>query len=88
LNHNRGVTADVDMSLHFEMLVPTATPADIVAGLNAERVKALRSPGIKEQFAKQGFEPLTGSRDEFNTIMMTRFGELMRAGNIWNIQAD
>ena len=38
--------------------MPSATPADIVARLNAETGKALETPAIKE---KLGLEPAGGS---------------------------
>jgi tripartite-type tricarboxylate transporter receptor subunit TctC len=45
------------------LLVPVATPKDVVARLNREAVKALESAEIKERFAGMGVEPV-GSTPE------------------------
>jgi tripartite-type tricarboxylate transporter receptor subunit TctC len=46
------------------LLVPAATPADIVARLNSETVKALDSPVLKERLSTLGLEPAGSSSSE------------------------
>ena len=55
-----GVPGFVVTGYHL-LLVPGATPATIVARLNAETVKALESAAIREQLASFGLEPAGGS---------------------------
>ena len=43
------------------LLVPSATPSDIVAKLNAETLKTLGLPHVKERLATLGLEPAGGS---------------------------
>ena len=43
------------------LLVPGATPPDIVARLNTEAVKALQSSAVKERLSTLGLEPAGGS---------------------------
>ena len=48
------------------LLVPAATPKDVVARLNREAVKALESADLKERFAGMGVEPVSSTPD--NTV--------------------
>jgi tripartite-type tricarboxylate transporter receptor subunit TctC len=45
------------------LVVPAATPKDVVARLNREAVKALSAPDVRERYAGMGVEP-TGSTPE------------------------
>ena len=55
-----GVRGFVVTGFHL-LLVPGATPAEIVTKLNVETVKALESPAIREKLASFGFEPAGSS---------------------------
>jgi tripartite-type tricarboxylate transporter receptor subunit TctC len=46
------------------MLVPAATPKDVVARLNREAVKALESAQLKERFAGMGVEPVSSTPEQ------------------------
>jgi tripartite-type tricarboxylate transporter receptor subunit TctC len=48
------------------MFAPAATPRDILRRLNAEVVKALASPDIKERFHQLGFETVGSSPQELD----------------------
>jgi tripartite-type tricarboxylate transporter receptor subunit TctC len=50
----------------FIMMAPAGTPREIIAKLNAESVKALQSPALKERLATLGLEPV-GSSPEATT---------------------
>jgi tripartite-type tricarboxylate transporter receptor subunit TctC len=50
---------------------PTGMPREPVARLNAELVKVLNAPEMKERFAKQGTEVRTGSPDSLGQWMKT-----------------
>ncbi|HSQ05228.1 MAG TPA: tripartite tricarboxylate transporter substrate-binding protein, partial [Burkholderiales bacterium] len=39
------------------LLVPAATPKDIIARLNSEAVKALGTPDVRERYAGMGVDP-------------------------------
>jgi len=47
------------------LLVPAATPADVVAKLNAELKKALDAPDVKDRFSAQGFGAAWNTREAF-----------------------
>ena len=43
------------------LLAPAGTPADIIAKLNVETVKAAQLPDVRERLAGEGTEPLEAS---------------------------
>jgi tripartite-type tricarboxylate transporter receptor subunit TctC len=64
-----------DVSSWQGLVVPAATPKDIVARLNRDTVKLLGSAEIKEQFAKHGAEPAPTSPEKFGAYIR---GEIAR----------
>ena len=67
------------------LLVPGATPADIVTKLNAEAVKALESPAVKEKLASFGLEAAGSSPAEcarFIQAQITRWAPVVKAGGV------
>lgn len=53
----------------FGVLAPAATPEDIVTRLNHEIVRLLGLAGVKEQIAKQGFEIVGNSPEQFAVFL-------------------
>ena len=49
----------------FGFVVPAATPRDIVGRLNADTVKVLAQPEVRQQFATQGIDVLGGTPEQF-----------------------
>jgi tripartite-type tricarboxylate transporter receptor subunit TctC len=49
----------------FGVLVPAATPREIVMRLNAELAQAMRAPDIKDRLAGDGAEPTVGTPEQF-----------------------
>lgn len=45
----------------YGVLAPAATPPGVISRLNAEFVKALNAPDIRERFAKTGVDPAPGT---------------------------
>src|SRR5688572_4176140 len=56
---------DFDISTWFGVLVPAATPKEIVAKLNAEISRALTLPDVKERLAREGAETAPNSPEQF-----------------------
>jgi tripartite-type tricarboxylate transporter receptor subunit TctC len=54
-----------DISTWFGIFAPAGTPPDIVAKLNAETVRVLNAPGMKERLLTLGAEPVGNKPDEF-----------------------
>ncbi len=59
----------------FAMLAPAGTPAEIIAKLNAEVVKALADPGVREQLIAQGLSPRGSSADELGSATKTQLAK-------------
>jgi tripartite-type tricarboxylate transporter receptor subunit TctC len=53
----------------YGVLAPAATPREIVARLNAEIVKILRRPDVKERLAADGAEPIGNTPEEFGAFI-------------------
>jgi len=69
----------------YGLLAPAGTPAAIVERLNAEALKALRSPEMKERLAADGAEPLGGSPAEFAALIrreLDKWTRVARAAGI------
>ncbi len=53
----------------YGLLAPAGTPKDIIARLNAEAIRALRSPEVAAKLSSQGAEPAPGSPEEFTAFI-------------------
>jgi tripartite-type tricarboxylate transporter receptor subunit TctC len=53
----------------YGVFAPDGTPRDIVARLNTEIVRIVRSPDVRELFLKQGAEAFATSPEEFTKIV-------------------
>ena len=58
-----------EMSAWQGIVVPAATPRDIVARLNAEVNRALQSPELRARLALGGSEPLGGTAEQYATYI-------------------
>ncbi len=47
------------------LMVPANTPMPVIQRLNAEVMKALQSPEVRQKLALQGVEPLGSSPEEY-----------------------
>ncbi|MFN0159792.1 MAG: tripartite tricarboxylate transporter substrate-binding protein [Burkholderiales bacterium] len=69
-----------DISQSWGITVPSGTPAAIVALLQAETVKALRLPDVRERIARTGAVPVGDTAEEFAAFMAAerkRLGEVI-----------
>jgi len=68
----------------FGWLAPAKTPAPIVARLNAETVRALNAPDVRERLLSQSSEPVGNASREFAAFMKSESekwaGVIKRAG--------
>ena len=67
------------------LFAPAATPREVVARLNAEAVKALESPDIREFFGSQGFIVGGSTPEQFRTLVeseVSKWGRVIRTANI------
>jgi tripartite-type tricarboxylate transporter receptor subunit TctC len=64
---------------------PAGTPKPIVERLNAEIVKALKSPDVAERFAGLGMEPVANTpaqMAEFNKAEVAKWAKIVKEANI------
>ncbi|HWH41430.1 MAG TPA: tripartite tricarboxylate transporter substrate binding protein [Usitatibacter sp.] len=77
--------AQSDYVFWVGMLAPAATPRPIVERLNAEALKALASPEIKEKLAVLGAEPMPMTPAAFDAFLRTetaRMAKVVKAAKI------
>ena len=53
----------------YGLVAPARTPPAIIAALNAEIIKALKTPEVIEKIRSLGADPIGGSPQEFTTFM-------------------
>ena len=68
-----GISSLSGLSFWDGVLAPAATPAEIVNRLNREINESLKSPEVKASLAKLGFEPLSGTPQDFAAFLQAEF---------------
>ena len=71
-----------EMALWNALFVPAATPRDIVTRLNAEILKALKAPDVRERLAGVGAVSTAGTPEELGSYFRSeveKFGRIVRA---------
>jgi tripartite-type tricarboxylate transporter receptor subunit TctC len=69
----------------YMILVPSKTPAPIIAQLHAESVKAIKSDDMAEMLARAGTEPLGNTPKEamdFLKVEIARWGKVIKQANV------
>jgi tripartite-type tricarboxylate transporter receptor subunit TctC len=70
------------------IFVPAKTPKDIVARLNSEFIKAIRSPDVQKKFDELGFRTVANSPEEFSAVMARDYETWGQAVRKLNIKAN
>ena len=69
----------------YGLLAPAGTPGDILARLNAEAVRALRSPDVAGKLSSQGAEPAPGTPGDFAAFIraeIEKWGKVVKAAGM------
>ena len=69
----------------FGLMAPAKTPKDIVARLNTEVDKILKSVELKERFIAEGLEPMGGSPEAFAKFIraeIAKYARVIKAANV------
>jgi tripartite-type tricarboxylate transporter receptor subunit TctC len=77
--------AGFDLGTWYGIWAPAGTPRDVIAKLNADIVRVVGLPDVKERLAGLGAEPSVFSAEEFaafNRSELERWGRIVRAANI------
>jgi tripartite-type tricarboxylate transporter receptor subunit TctC len=73
------------MVIWYGVVAPGATPKNVIARLNAEIVRVMKLPEIRERFTGLGADPATSSPEEFSALIRdeyARWAKLIQAANI------
>ena len=76
---------DFETVAWFGLLAPPGTPRDIVARLNAEALKALAIPEVRQRLLDGGSDVIGNSPEEADRFLkseIARWGSVIRAANI------
>jgi tripartite-type tricarboxylate transporter receptor subunit TctC len=76
---------DFEVTTWYGVLAPAGTPKAVVNRLNAELVKIMHSPELKERLAATGTEPLTSTPEEFAGYIkreIAKWGEVIRKAGV------
>jgi tripartite-type tricarboxylate transporter receptor subunit TctC len=69
----------------YAMFFPAGTPKEIVSKLNAEIVRALKAPDVRDYIVKEGADPVGSSPEELAKYFRREIGKyakVIKAGNI------
>ena len=83
----QGITG-FEYNTWFGVTTPAGTPRDIVARLNAEIVKALADPEVRDKYDKLGLASRGSSSDEMATITRDQLAKYAKVVKEANIKAD
>jgi len=67
---------------------PAGTPAEVVRRIQNEVVKAVRDPGMKDQFAALGAEPVGSTSEEFAAVLQRDLVKWAKVARQANVKAD
>jgi len=76
---------DFEVTTWYGVLAPAGTPRSVVTRLNAELVKIMHSPELKEKLAATGTDPLTSTPEEFADYIkreIAKWGDVVRKAGV------
>ncbi len=74
-----------EVMVWFGLVAPAGTPREIVQKLNAEVLKILAMPDVRERFLAQGVEPLGSTPEQFGEhikAQMAKWGKVVRDAGV------
>jgi len=77
-----------EVSAWFGIFAPAGIPQPVVQRLNAEFVKALQQPDLRERLASQGAEPLTSTPEEFAAYLRAEIDKWAKVVKAAGMKAD
>lgn len=72
----------------YMLLAPAGVPREIVARLNAETAKAVRSPSVRERFAALGTEPVGNTPEECAAFLRAEIAKWTKVVRAAGAKAD
>jgi tripartite-type tricarboxylate transporter receptor subunit TctC len=74
-----------ELTVWFGLVAPAGTPREVVMKLNAEVLRILAMPDVRERFLAQGVEPLGSTPEEFRDhirAQMAKWGKVVRDAGV------
>jgi tripartite-type tricarboxylate transporter receptor subunit TctC len=65
--------AGAQVLIWYGLVAPAATPREVVSRLNAETVKLMALPDIRERFAQQAIDPETSTPEQFGKLIREEY---------------
>jgi tripartite-type tricarboxylate transporter receptor subunit TctC len=72
----------------YGMVLPTGTPQEVIARLQAEIVKVMNIPDVREKLIGQGTDPVGSSPEQFGAFMKAETSKWARVVKEANIRPD
>jgi tripartite-type tricarboxylate transporter receptor subunit TctC len=72
----------------YGIVAPTGTPANVIARLHSEIVKAMNIPDLREKLISQGLDPVDSNPQTFGVFMKAESAKWARVIKEANIKAD
>ena len=72
----------------FGVLVPAATPRELVARLNTELTRAMSAPDLRARFAAEGADPTSSTPERFSAFMKAEIAMWTKVVRNANIAAE
>ena len=79
---------DFEIASWFGLLAPAGTPAAIVARLNADMLKVLARPDVKDTLGAQGLDVRSSSPEQFAAHIKSEIARFTRIAKAAGIKAD
>jgi tripartite-type tricarboxylate transporter receptor subunit TctC len=79
-----GVPA-AEMVVWYGVVVPAATPRDVIARLHGDITQVMALPDVRERFTQQGVDPTTSSPEQFAALIrseLDKWRKVIRAAGI------
>ena len=77
-----------DASLWLGFFAPKGTPAPILKRLHTELVAIAQSPEMKEQFERNGAEPITNTPSEFRQLVKTEIDKYVKVIKVAGVKME
>lgn len=73
---------------YYGILVPSGTPKDRATRLNAEIVRAMAAPDIRERLSAEGADPTSGTQEQFSAFLRTEIDKWAKVVKAANLRAE
>jgi tripartite-type tricarboxylate transporter receptor subunit TctC len=77
--------AGYEVMVWFGLVAPSGTPRDVIAKLNAEVLRILAMPDVRERFLAQGVEPMGSTPEQFGEhirAQMAKWGKVVKDAGV------